>query len=100
MEHFKFTTTTAEPEIKILEKPEAFLKEKLQGHYNFGTDTIMHSGYYKYLGWAYNFKPFLKHYVYKQHGSWSESYALNKTNLRKLVSDKIDRIVDITNESK
>ena len=40
-------------------------------------------GIYRLSGWQFNYKHAMKRYVVKQHGSWSEVYAFNKTNIRK-----------------
>lgn len=72
-----------------------FVKSKLSSAYNFGSDNIMRGGCYRELGWRYDVRPFLKRYVYKQHSSWHEVYALNKGNLRRLVYGHMDEIIEI-----
>jgi len=82
----------------ILENPDKFLKEKMTGsNYSFGMDNLTNHGYFKYMGYLYSFKNTLKKYLYKQHGQWSEIYALNKTNARKLIYGRIDSIIEIDN---
>lgn len=81
-------------DMKIIEEPEQWLKKTLSNPYNFGVDNIIRSGIYRLHAIAYDMRPFLRKFVYKQHGSWYESYAINKTNLRKLVGGKIDQILE------
>ncbi|WP_286846614.1 hypothetical protein [Proteiniphilum sp. UBA5463] len=57
--------------------------------------NIINFGYYKLMGYKYDFKPYLKKYLYKQYGSWREAYAPNKTKLRGVVFGKIDRIIEL-----
>lgn len=90
-----------DPDIKHIRKdieqnPEQFLKEKLTANnYAFGVSEITRSGVYKEMGYKYDFRPFLKKYVYKKYGSWSEMYSLNKTNLRKLVAGRVEKILEV-----
>jgi hypothetical protein len=79
----------------ILKNPEKLLAKMLDSKYNFGAYNIKSDGIYMEMGWKYDFRPFLKRYVYKQYGSWHESYAINKTNLRKLIHGRIDKIIEI-----
>lgn len=94
--HYKFTDTDAKP-LLITEDyaPDFFLKRVLNSPFNFGANNIMSHGVYKEKGWAYNLRAYLKKYVYKQHGQWYESYAINKGNLRKLVRGRIHKIIEI-----
>lgn len=81
---------------EILLDPITFLKTKMVGSpHAFGIDNLLTQGIYKYLGWKYDFRDDLKKFVYKQHGVWSEAYALNKTNLRHLVGGRIDKIIEL-----
>lgn len=52
-------------------------------------------GYYNLLGYRYDFRPYLKKYLYKQYGVWHEVYAPNRTKLRSVIYGKIDKIVEI-----
>ncbi len=80
----------------ILKNPMQFLKKKLHGSkHNFGVDNITKHGEYREMGFSYNFRQYLHKYLYKQYGDWEEIYALNKTNVRKLITGKIDKIIDI-----
>ena len=62
------------------------------------SSDVLYSGIYKLMGYRYDLRPFLKLFLYKQYGSWSEGYAPNKTTLRKSVYGRIDRIVEIEKE--
>ena len=92
---YKFSeTATEEPPIEF-DNPIGFLEFRYQKGCISGVDNLLRSGLYKLSGWAYDFRPFLKNYVYKQYGSWHEVYAPNKTMLREVTYGKIDRIVKI-----
>lgn len=58
-------------------------------------DNLIRYGYYKLMGYRYDFKPFLKKYLYKQYGEWHEAFAPNKTILRKVKYGKIDKIIEL-----
>ena len=53
-------------------------------------------GVIKMSGWAFDFKPYLKKYLVKQYGSWQEYRAFDKTSLKKVISGKIEKIVEFT----
>lgn len=57
--------------------------------------NIINYGCYKLMGYKYDFRPYLKKYVYKQYDSWFEAYAPNKTKLRSVIFGKIDKIIEI-----
>ena len=65
------------------------------GGYHGALQNLQSVGTMLWAGWSYDFKPFLKKYLYKQYGSWVECYAPNKTLLRKSVYGRIDQIVEI-----
>jgi hypothetical protein len=46
-------------------------------------------------GVVYDFTGYMKRYLYKQYGRWSEARAFNKTLLRKTVYGRIDEIVEV-----
>ena len=93
MKIYKFTITTAGIDNTVT---PAYLKAKMLGsRYDFGVQNLMQYGVYKLQGYVYDFRDTLKVYIYKQHGSWHEVYALNKTNVRHLVGGKIDKIIEL-----
>lgn len=57
--------------------------------------NIINFGYYKLMGYKYDFRPHLKKYLYKQYGSWREAYSPNKTKLRSVIFGKIDKIIEL-----
>ena len=63
--------------------------------YTCELDNMLREGVVKRMGYMFNFKPYLKHYLYKQYGQWNEVYAPNKTALRKCIHGKINRIVEL-----
>ena len=81
----------ARPEIS---DPGEFLK-KAYVRYFTNNENLIHFGYYKSLGYLFDFKPYLKKYLYKQYGHWSEAYAPNKTLLRQVIYGKIDQIIEL-----
>lgn len=78
-----------------IENPIEFLKEKFNSPHSFGIDNLMRFGVFKLMGYKYDFRSYLKKYLYKQYGNWIEVYAPNKTYLRKAVYGKIDKIVEL-----
>lgn len=93
-----FTATAEEKYIRqdIERAPLLFAREKLSGSpHDFGVDEIMQHGIYKEMGFTYDLRPYLKHFVYKQAGgSWHEAYALNRANLRHLIYGRITQILE------
>lgn len=81
--------------IDIEQNPMEFLTNQLSSRFNFGVDNITSYGVYREMAWQYDLKPLLRKFVYKQYGNWHEIYAINKTNVRKLVGGVIAQIVEI-----
>jgi len=79
----------ARPELKV-----SFLDRAYQRHYT-NNNNLLNYGNYKCMGYLFDFKPYLKKFLYKQYGEWSEVYAPNKTTLRKIIYGKIDKIVEL-----
>lgn len=77
-----------------IENPKAFLKKAYQRFFT-NNDNLIRYGYYKLMGYQYDFKPYLKKYLYKQYGDWREVYAPNKTLLRQAIGGRIDKIIEI-----
>lgn len=96
MQYFKFSeTATSEPSQDIIENPRSFVKKELGDKNRPLSDDIKFTGFFKINGWAYDLRPYLKRYVYKQYGNWHEIWALNKTNARYLIGGRIQKIVEI-----
>ena len=96
--HYPFTSNADKKDIipEISENPEKFLEKVLSGRYGFGANEVMQTGWYKELGWTYDFRPLLKRFIYKQRDfGWTENYALDVSNLRKLVYGKIIEIKEL-----
>ncbi len=70
-----------------------FLNNKYDKGCIFGRENLMKSGVYKYRGWAYDFRPHLRLYVYRQHGEWQQVYAPSKKAVRKVTHGRIDKIL-------
>lgn len=77
-----------------IENPKLFLKKAYQRFFT-NNDNLIRYGYYKLMGYQYDFKPYLKKYLYKQYGDWIEVYAPNKTLLRQVIGGRIDKIIEI-----
>ena len=82
---------TAKPTIN---DPKEFLKRAYVRFYT-NNDNLIRFGHYKLMGYKYDFKPYLKKYLYKQYGEWSEAYAPNKTLLRQVIGGRIEQIIDL-----
>lgn len=94
---FKFSSTATSDQPNILQNKSAeqFIKEKYQNQFNFGTNNLIKTGFYKIMGWRFDFRPFLKKFLYKQYGQWTEIYAPNKTAVRTVTYGRIDKIVEL-----
>lgn len=79
-----------------IENPVEFLNKHYHSGYSGAKHGLLSNGTYKLMGYRYDFKPFLKRFIYKQYGTWTEAYAPNKTKLRNAVYGKIDEIVELT----
>ena len=95
MQIYNFTGKAKEENKIDFKKPEEFLKRKFEKGCIFGQDNLLRNGIYKEMGWSYDFKPFLKRFLVKQYGNWSEYYCLNKTTLRKLIFGKVEEIREL-----
>jgi hypothetical protein len=73
--------------------PEQFLKYKYTRGCIFGLDHLQKYGTYRYMGWMYSFKPFLKKFLVKQYDQWQEYYAPNKTAIRNSLYGRIQKII-------
>lgn len=74
--------------------PLDFLKRAYVRYFT-NNENLIRYGHYKLMGFVYDFKPYLKKYLYKQYGSWAEAYAPNKTLLRSVLGGKIDKIIEL-----
>jgi hypothetical protein len=57
-------------------------------------DQILRTGFAKLMGYRFDFRPFVKKFIYKQYGQWHEAFAPNKTALRKVIYGRIDQILE------
>jgi hypothetical protein len=81
----------ARPEIDAKD----FISKVFSGGYHSSLSNVMATGCDKSMGYRFNLTPYLKLFLYKQHGSWNEAFAPNKTALRKSLYGRVDRIVEI-----
>jgi len=91
----KFSQTAVENPPNILGNmtPIQFLLYKYDKGCIFGLDNLQHSGLYRYMGWAFDFSPYMKRFLVKQYDNWQEYYAPNKTALRKSIYGRIQEIL-------
>jgi len=88
-------TAKEKPKIKG-KSPEYFLINLYENPFNFGYMNVKQTGIYRLLGWAFDFRPFLRKYVYKTYAyGLEEGYFLNKTSLRKNAGSKVLYIKEI-----
>jgi len=63
------------------------------------TRSVNDNSYFKdsvpLMGVRFNFSDFLKTFVVKQHGSWHEYKAYNKSTLRAFIYGRIEKIIEI-----
>jgi len=90
---FNKNATSDKPEILNGKTPQEFLKEKFLHQHSFGLTELHRYGNYKLAGWSFDFKPYLKLFVFRQYNTWQQAYAPNKTLLRKSIFGVIDKIV-------
>lgn len=91
----KFSSTATEAPIMNVDDPKSFLETKYENRYDFGTSELLRTGRFKLMGWSYDFRGYLKRYLVKQYGQWTEYYAPNRTLLRKAVYGRIDEITEL-----
>jgi len=82
---WSFTDNVKEANKLQIDNPVKWLEDKFR-KYSFGWDNLSSSGIYREMGWAYDFRPWLKRYVYEVYGNWQEAWAINKTHVRKEIS--------------
>lgn len=95
---YKFSTTADDmpPSLGIDTVQDFFLTQFTK--YNHSINDLKQFGIYKLNGWAFDFKPFLRRYVYLTHGSWREMYAPNKQTVVNLTYGRVSEIVEIKNK--
>lgn len=87
----KFSSTAEQHPIEI--NVDEFIKKAYgDGYVGCQTDMLCY-GMYKRMGWQYDFRQYLSRYVVRQHGTWQDYYAPNKTILRKVLGSNITKIV-------
>ena len=91
-----FTGQAKEEHRLDIPDPKAFLEKQFSARY---PPEISYSGVYRNMGWLYDFRPYLNRYVVCQYNSWQAYYCLNKTLLRKLISGKVQEIVQVKNSN-
>ena len=92
----KFCATTSTiPDILDGKTPKEFLQLAYNNQFSLGIENLKKTGHFKLLGWAFNFNEYLKVFVYKQYDAWHEIKAPNKTQLRQVISGKIQKIIEV-----
>ena len=98
MTAFPFSETARAEKPDILRRfgtAKAFLESKYDRGLIFGLDHLRDSGFYRVAGWAFDLRPWMKKYVYKQYNHWQEAYAPSKTLLRRSLYGRVEKIVEI-----
>jgi len=78
-----------------IENVKEYMTKCYSGGYVGCLHDLQEFGIVKIMGYKYDFKPYLKKFLYKQYGQWNEVYAPNKTLLRKSVYGRIDKIIEL-----
>lgn len=92
---FSESATSEKPDILQGKTPEQFLKSKYIRGCIFGLDCLQREGVYRISGWSFNFRPFMRKFVVKQYGHWSEMWGPNKTSIRLSTFGTVDQIVEL-----
>jgi len=92
---FPFVPHVDQSKKPLIDNPAEFLKTVYGPGYHSALHSMLSSGFYKYMGYCYDFRPYLKNYLYKQYGSWHEVYAPNKTLLRTAIHGRIEKIIEV-----
>jgi hypothetical protein len=87
-----FTGRAKEEDKIVFDNPTDYLTRQFDEH-----EHNLQTGFYKNMGGCYDFRPFLKRFVFNLHGSWFCSYAPNKTLLKKAVCGVINEIHQLPN---
>ena len=69
--------------------------DKAYTMYYTNNQNLINYGYYKVMGYIYDFRPYLKKYLYKQYDVWHEAFAPNKTSLRRVIYGRIEKIIEL-----
>ena len=95
------TTITGYPFVKHVDqeaRPEMSVESGLRyfktGGMSFNGEQIRDTGFARLMGYRYDFRPFVKKFIYKQYGQWHEAFAPNKTALRKATYGRSDQIIE------
>lgn len=59
------------------------------------TSSCFHHGFYRLMGWSFNFKMHMKRYVVKIYGQWEEIYAFDKLSVRSALGSGVTEIHEI-----
>ena len=96
------------PNLQSLEHSKAYqLREKVNNgqkpnreEKNWLAEQVNRNAYFKkaipLMGYRFSFEDVLKTFLVKQYGDWHEYNAPDKTSLRAMLYEKIDRIVEVS----
>ena len=62
---------------------------------SFSLNNLTREGCYRCMGWLYDYRPYLKKYLYKQYDRWQEAYAPTRSHLRKVTYGRIEKIIEL-----
>jgi len=93
--HYKFSECAKDKAPILKGTIEDFLKKIMYNPISFGFNNLKETGFYLLEGWKFDFKPYLKKYVYKTIWGINEGYFINKTNCRKVAGTEVIYIKEI-----
>ena len=92
----RFTSTDKEePEILNGKTPMEFVSEKLSNPTSFGHASLIKTGHYREAGYEFDFTHYLKQFVVRTINSIYETYAINKTQARKMADARVIYVLEI-----
>jgi hypothetical protein len=59
------------------------------------TSSFFHHGFYRLMGWSFNFKMHMKRYIVNVYGQWNEMYAFDKASVRYACGSGVSEIHEI-----
>jgi hypothetical protein len=98
---YKFNQNSKAERIDFKE-PEIYLDNVYRTPFHMDLNRLLESGFLRWMGWSYDFRKYLTRYIIKtEHCGLCESYAPNKTLLRKVFQGKgYGKIIYITEAPK
>lgn len=80
--------------------PKEYLKTIYKHNTNSCLSSLRTNGVIRSMGWEYDFKSYLKRYVYKLHNNWHECYAPNKVAVKTSTFGTVKEVIEIPERNK